>query len=203
MKTTVSMAGRPTGISSRLRRAKGRRKRWLAPNGQVVDLPVVVDHVTLDERTGETTCVVEAHVDLVGGAPELVEVTVRSTRRLDAGFLQRFFRWATPLDIVRCAVPQLLADGEDPCMHDFATDGYPDAADLRRNPLKPLSVEFLAQVAREYLDIGRGYAAVIAARRGVSPRTVVSWIEKARRKGILSEVRPGQFGGRIIPPEQR
>jgi hypothetical protein len=146
---------------------------------------------------------VEATVDRVGGEPRLVEVVVRGRDGLDPVFLQRFFRWSTPLDVVRRTLPELIAAGVDPFRHDYATDGYPDAADLRRRFQSARSDEFLEQIAREYLAVGRGYARAIAANRGVSARTVVSWVEKARRRGILSGVRQGQFGGRIVPREQR
>jgi len=37
----------------------------------------------------------------------------------------------------------------------------------------------------------------------VSQRTVVSWVEKARRRGILTRVRPGSYGGEIVPRTKR
>jgi hypothetical protein len=43
----------------------------------------------------------------------------------------------------------------------------------------------------------------MAAERHVSPRTVVSWIEKARRRGILTRVPQGGYGGEIIPRSRR
>ena len=47
--------------------------------------------------------------------------------------------------------------------------------------------------------IGRGYARTIAAERNVSQRTVVSWIEKARARGILSATTAGRMGGEVRP----
>jgi transposase len=66
-----------------------------------------------------------------------------------------------------------------------------------------LSDPFLEEIAREYLRIGRGYARAIASERHVSERTVVSWVEKARRRGILTRVPPGSFGGTIVPKSRR
>ena len=68
---------------------------------------------------------------------------------------------------------------------------------------EPLGDAFLEDVARQYLAIGRGYARAIAAERHVSQRTVVSWIEKARRRGILTRVPAGSFGGTIVPKARR
>jgi hypothetical protein len=190
-------------VSSRLRRAGGTRGTWQAPNGQSVDLPVVLDSVRIDEESGRLIWGVEARVELIEGEPRLVEVRISEERGLDTVKLQRFFRWNTPLDVVKRTVPELLRNGVDPFGHDYATDGYPDAADLSRSTTTRLSDSFLEELARQYLEVGRGSAGVIADHRGVSKRTVVSWIEKARKRGILSPVRPGQWGGRIVPREER
>ena len=50
------------------------------------------------------------------------------------------------------------------------------------------------------LKIGsRGYAATLAQAYQVSPRTVVSWVEKARARGILTATTPGVAGGTVPP----
>jgi hypothetical protein len=168
----------------------------------VVDLPVIVDHVNVHPQSGELVWIVEARVDLVHGQPELVSVHMEAKPCLDPVMLQRFFRWATPVEIVRRTVPTLLERGIDPYLHEYPLEGYPDAAELDRRHSNKLSHDFLEEVARQYLEIGRGYARVIAQQRGVSERTVVSWVQKARKRGILSPVRPGQYGGRLIPADE-
>lgn len=194
---------RPAGITSRVRRAPGQRKIWRAGNGQQVELPLIVDHVTIDAGSGECRCVTEARIDLVDGKPKLVEVRIEGNPSLDPVYLQRFFRWATPVEIVRHTLPSLLERGIDPFQHDYATDGYPDAAVIERKPTNALSNAFLEEVARQYVEIGHGYARVIAQQRGVSERTVVSWVQKARKRGILSATTPGRRSGKVIPPERR
>jgi len=53
------------------------------------------------------------------------------------------------------------------------------------------------QSPNQYRRRGCGYADELSTRFQASRRTVVSWVEKARRRGILSPVRPGQFGGKL------
>jgi hypothetical protein len=197
------LSQRPAGQSSRVRPAKGPRSRWIAKNGQAVDLPLIVDNINVHAESGECIWSIEARVDLVSGQPELIDMHLTTTTCLDTVMLQRFFRWATPVEIVRRTIPVLLDEGIDPYAHDYATDGYPDAADINRKSTNALSEGFLEEVARQYVEIGRGYARAIAHQRGVSKRTVVSWIQKARRRGILSAVKPGQYGGRVVPKAER
>ena len=101
------------------------------------------------------------------------------------------------------AFPILLERGIDPFDADLPLSGFPEAAALDRPPNQPLTDTFLEEIAREYLSIGRGYARAIAAERRVSERTVVSWVEKARKQGILTRVRPGSYGGEIVPKSKR
>ena len=68
---------------------------------------------------------------------------------------------------------------------------------FRRERRQP-SDEFLEEIAQQYLAVGRGYAEVIASERGVARRTVVSWVEKARKRGILSATKPGSSGGSLL-----
>ena len=196
-------ANRPDGLSSRVRLAEGSRNKWVARNGQTVDLPLIVDLVEIHPDSGECTFFTEVRIELVSGQPQLVDTHLIGMPCLDPVRLQRFFRWATPLDIVRRTVPSLLKRGIDPYSHEYATDGYPDAANIDQKPNNTLSVGFLEEVTQQYLSIGRGYAREIAKQRGVSERTVVSWIQKARKRGILSPVKPGQYGGELIPELNR
>lgn len=188
---------RPLGVSSRVREVAGKAKIWTASNGQQVRLPLIVDHMNIDEKSGNQTWLVEAKVDLVEMAPELISVHVEATSGLDAVVLQRFFRWVTPLEVVRFAIPTLLEKGINPLCYDFPTEGFPDAAHIGAPVNKRLSDEFLLQLAQEYVDIGRGYAKTIAQRRGVSPRTVVSWVEKARKRGFIEPTKPGRRSTRL------
>ena len=48
-----------------------------------------------------------------------------------------------------------------------------------------------------------GYAQAIAAERGIAERTVVSWVEKARRRGILTKVPAGSNGDEVVPRSHR
>lgn len=193
---------RPTGISSRLHTAPGPRYAWTAPNGQSVSLPVTLDIIDV-KPDGTVAWSVEAVVDLIGEAPKVTSISISSTQGLDLARLQQKFRWATPLEVVTRMVPALLENGQDPFNFDYPPNGYPDAAVYPRQARNQLSDEFLEDVARRYLALGRGYATVIAAERDVSPRTAVSWVEKARARGILSASRPGAHGGQIVPEAER
>jgi transposase-like protein len=66
-----------------------------------------------------------------------------------------------------------------------------------------LTDEFLEGIVKAYLESGRGYAKKIAVIRGVSERTVVSWIQKARERGILSKTRPGSRGGELTSARKK
>ena len=183
---------RPTGTSSKLTRLRGASEAWLAPNGQVVELPVEVDLVHKEEINNSVVWVVVAKIALVNEAPSLVSLKMEGSPRLDPEHLQRFFRWRTPLEIVLHTVPQLIAKGVDPYSYDYATTGYPEAAFYDRPLNKRLSDEFLQTIAQMYSSIGRGYACAIAGEYGVSRRTVVSWVEKARKRGLLPPTKAGK-----------
>jgi len=185
-------SARPPGASSRLRKASGPKSTWIAPNGQSVELPVEVDLVKVDEVSEEVQWGFLARVDLVGSKPAIASLEAHGFPALAPSYLQLYFRWQTPLDIVLIAVPEIMSQGIDPYAYDYAPDGYPDAADINPAPNKRLSDEFLEQVATQYQQIGRGYAREIALQRGVSRRTAVSWIEKARKRGILPPTMPGK-----------
>lgn len=196
------LGSRPTGISSRLHAAPGPRSEWASPGEQMVDLPVTLDLVNVLPG-GAVAWTVDATVDLVDNVPHVVSVKLAATRGLDLQVLQRKFRWATPLEVVTRMVPALLADGQDPYSFDYPPNGYPDAAEYPRRSHHQLTDAFLEDVARRYLDLGRGYSTAIAAERDVTPRTAVSWIEKARERGILSAGQAGAHGGRINPKSER
>lgn len=167
-------------------------------------MPVVFDLAMLDVDSGADVFRFEATVDLVDGSPTLVHFVATAANGLDTVRLQREFRWATPVDVVTRLVPAIIAAGGDPFDHEFPAEGFPEVIDASIGPAnRELSDEFLEGIAREYLSIGRGYATSMAISRGVSRRTVVSWVEKARQRGILTRVSPGSHGGEIVPAGKR
>ena len=191
------------GVTSRIRPAAGRKRRWRISDEHSFPLPVIVDHMSVDPETGEVGWLVEATIDLVDNEPALVRMNAHVPAGIDPYRMQREFRWASPVDVVRVGVPGLLERGIDPFDYDLPLTGFPEAAELRRPSNEQLTDEFLEEIARQYLAIGRGYAKQIAAERHVSQRTVVSWVEKARRRGILTRVRAGSYGGEIVPKSRR
>ena len=190
---------RPAGISSRIARVGGEpRHPWIS--GEVtVDLPVIVDWVNVDPDTGAELVRIEATIDLVDGQPEIVSMSLVSPIGLNLVTLQRDFRWASPLEVVTGLVPRCIAEGTDPFEADLPVTDFPAAAIQPVRSRRALSDEFLTTVAREYLVRGRGYAASLAEEYYVSPRTVVSWVEKARARGLLSAPPTrGAAGGRLM-----
>jgi hypothetical protein len=163
----------------------------------VVDLPVTVDWVS----AGAAGCAdirIEATIDLVDAVPQIVEMTFQAPTGLDPTALQRDFRWASPLEVVTGLMPALLDAGIDPFDTDLPLTGFPAVATRPRARQRILSDQFLTTIAREYTLRGRGYAASLAEEYVVSPRTVVSWIEKARTRGLLTRpATPGAVGGQI------
>ena len=198
----MALESEPT-VRSRIRPAKGRQRLWQIDDDRQFPLPVIVDHEGTDPDTGARLWLIEATVDLVNGEPALVRMDAQAPAGIDPYRMQREFRWASPLEIVVSGVPSLLARGVDPFAIDLPLSGFPEAATLQQPPNERLSDEFLEAIAREYLAIGRGYARSIAADRGVSQRTVVSWVEKARRRGILTRVPVGSYGGSIVAKGRR
>lgn len=191
------------GVTSRVRPAPGRKRQWRISEELSFPLPVIVDHSSIDPATGERQWVFEATIDLVDGSPALVRMDCRVPGGFDTHRMQREFRWASPVDIVTVAVPQLLARGIDPFDYDLPLTGFPEAANVNGPPNEPLTDDFLESIAQEYLAIGRGYAKTIAQERHVSERTAVSWVEKARRRGILTRVPAGSYGGQVVPRSKR
>lgn len=189
---------RPFGISSRFIRADGPRHAWTT-GAVTIDLPVIVDWVHVDPETGDESVRIEALVDLVGDQPEIVKMSLTARDGLDLAALQRDFQWASPLSAVTGILPRLIDGGSDPFGVDLPVTGFPAVAiqPLRRRGV--LSDEFLTTIAREYLARGRGYAASLAEEYFVTARTVVSWVEKARARGILSAPpAKGAAGGRLL-----
>lgn len=188
---------RPVGVSSRLRAASGTPHVWNAGDGIQVRLPLIVDYVVTGD-SGSEDMRIEATVDLVEGRPAIIEMSLVRPQGLDVAALQRTFRWQTPLDVVERMVPRLMAQGIDPFAVDLPVTGFPEVASGSRTGQGRLSDAFLRDIAEEYLRCGRGYAKRIAIERQVSPRTVVSWVVKARERGILGPApKPGAFGGQL------
>ena len=194
----MGAASRLTRVSSRFVRADGPRHPWTT--GEVtVDLPVIVDWVQTDPTTGDATIRINARVDLVEGEPQIVQMSLTAPAGLDLAVLQREFRWATPLNAVMGLLPRLIASGSDPFAADLPLTGFPAVAVQPIRHRRVLTDEFLTTIAREYLARGRGYAASLAQEYFVTPRTVVSWVEKARARKILSApATPGATGGRLL-----
>lgn len=189
---------RPPGVSSRITRAKGTRSRW-STDGMVIDLPVIVDWVFVDPADTTERVRIEARIDLVDDEPAIVQMSFVSDSGLDLVTLQRDFRWSTPLEVVVGLVPRLLREGIDPFAVDLPVTGFPAAAlqPIRRRGV--LTDEFLTMIARQYLIRGRGYAASISQEYSVSRRTAISWVEKARSRGLLSPPpRRGAVGGNLL-----
>lgn len=194
----MGAAPRLTGVSSRFVPADGPRHPWTT--GEVtVDLPVIVDWVQADPNTGDAAIRINARVDLVEGQPQIVQMSLVAPAGLDLAALQREFRWVTPLNAVMGILPRLIASGSDPYAADLPVTGFPAVAVQPIRHRRILTDEFLTTIAREYLARGRGYATGLAQEYFVTPRTVVSWVEKARTRKILSAPpTPGATGGRLL-----
>ena len=102
------------GVTSRMRPAPGRKRLWRISPEQSFPLPVIVDHMFVDPDTGELGWLIEATIDLVDGDPALVRMNAHVPGGLDPYRMQREFRWASPLELVRDGVPILLERGIDP-----------------------------------------------------------------------------------------
>lgn len=191
------------GFTSRISPAPGRKRKWHINDIHSFPLPVIVDHMYVDPETRELGYLVEATVSLIDDEPRLTRVDLRAPGGIDLVRMQREFRWASPLEIVQRSIPIMLERGIDPFSFDLPLSGFPEAAELTGPVNAPLTDEFLEEIAREYLAIGRGYATAIGRERQVTPRTVVSWVEKARRRGILTRVPKGGIGGQIVPRTKR
>jgi hypothetical protein len=85
---------------------------------------------------------------------------------VDARYLQVFFRWATPIDVVARTVPNLLERGIDPFKHEYASSGYPEDFDSSKKVNARLSDEFLEKIAQQYINVGRDMRKLSLARGG-------------------------------------
>lgn len=194
-------SGRPdVGTTSRLSRIGKAQHFWDLPCGELFPFPVVLDIQHVDPQTNQLEWRFEAYLDLVAGKPSMTSLHAFNPSGLDTSYLQTFFRWHSPLDVIEKMVPSLVAAGQDPFEFDYPANGYPDAAQMGRHPLSRLSDAFLSDVAAQYRQIGRGYTEILADHYGVSHRTVVSWVEKARKRGILGKTTPGKIGE--LPKDQ-
>lgn len=194
MDKTVEGMERRIGVTSRLRRLDGREQIWFLPDGGKLSFPVALDIQSVAADSHNLEWRIDAHMTLQNGVPIMAALHITNPSGIDPAHMKAFFRWETPLDVVRILVPDLVRRGVDPFDYSYPTRGFPDAAISSRHPLSPLTDEFLHEIADQYRAIGRGYAAKIAAEFGVSKRTAISWVEKARKKGILGKTRPGKFG---------
>jgi hypothetical protein len=191
-------------LTSHLRRTDGPHEPWTTQDGVVIDLPVVFDLVMTDPASGAEAWRVEATIGLCGGDPALTQMLVKAAPGaggLDTEVLQGRFRWATPVEAVTRLVPLLIRAGKDPFAEEFPVDGYPEVTQRAKSTV--LSDTFLEDVARDYLVLGRGYAKILADKHSVAPRTVISWVEKARDRGILTRTSSGRTGGQLVPPSKR
>lgn len=191
------------GITSRIRHADGPRSAWNIADGLSFELPCIVDHMCVDPDTWELVWLVEAYIDLVDGDPKLVRMDAKCPGGIDPVAMQRDFRWASPVDVVTRLVPSLLAAGIDPYDHDLPLTGFPDVTHPEHRSGTRLTDAFLEDIVRRYLALGRGYADVLAREYVVSRRTVISWVEKARQRGILSAADQGKVGGTYVHNSKR
>jgi hypothetical protein len=118
------------GVTSRIRPAAGRKRIWQIDDKVSFSLPVVVDHMYVDPATHQLGYHIQATIDLVEGEPALTRIDVRAPQGIDVVRMQREFRWASPLEIVRRTIPILLGRGIDPFAFDLPLTGYPAAAEL-------------------------------------------------------------------------
>lgn len=173
---------------SSVRPGDGKTRRWAAPNGQAVPFPLIVtaweDHPVLHERLWT----VSAKVDLVDRRPSVVDVHFLAEDGLDLDRLQRDFRWKAPVELVTVWVPDVLAAGGDFTELEPPADWW--TPDIRHE----LTDDFLGEIADEYLRQGRGYAKAMAIKYRTTERTIRSWVDKARQRGVLGPA-PGR--GRI------
>ena len=189
--------------TSRLHRVGDRRHYWQAPNGTEVELPAMLDLIWREHDNGPELFRVEAVVSLVFNAPHVTSVSFVAREGLDLSALQHSFNWQTPLDIVCQLIPKLIKAGIDPFEYSYPVDGYAEDKPLETKQKQKLTDAFLETIAEEYLRYGRGYPEKMSQVRGVPKRTIISWVEKARQRGILTYVSRGQVGGRIVPRDRR
>lgn len=135
----------------------------------------------------------------MAGAPTATTIALTSPRGLDLQHLQRDFRWATPMRLIT----DYLATHDDGTDKLYGKWQRPQAPAPMVQP-NELDDDFLEEVARAYLAAGTRYSREFADLYGVAPRSVIRWIDLARRRGILTRPdQPGRVGGRIVPQSKR
>ena len=167
--------------------------------GREVRFPVVTTFEVRANPETQLLLTLAATVDLRQGSPAIVDMRFVSERGLELAVLQSTFKWQTSLRVV---TNYLLAadDGSNQCYDTWQplTGVQPFVA------ATDLDDEFLEQIAQEYLEAGRGYSAVLSSRYGISKRSAVRWVEKARARGILTKPsKTGAVGGQIVPRSER
>lgn len=134
---------------------------------------------------------VTIHVTVDTDPRVITRMTFESERGLNLQALQRDFKWKTPLDLM--------------CDHDGPYGKWIQAeTETVIKPPTELTDDFLEQVARDYLRVGRGYPTALGAKYGAPPRTVVRWMQLARARGIITHPpRVGAVGGELVPKSRR
>ena len=177
---------RQAGISSRARFLTPNGKSWSAPLGISVPMPIAID---IQERDGLGRLLwqVDVTVDLVGDELSVTHAVFHADNGLDLRKLQLHFRWQTPIDIATHLIPKVIKESGQIENFDLPLDGFPDAVLPGKRIYNNLTDEFLAQIVWHKRQVGKGYAKSLAEARGVPVRTVISWMEKAKRRGLLKK----------------
>ena len=165
--------------SSTVENAEGRRRAWTAPNGAAVVLPVTVTYREQDDLTGEVVGSLVARVELIDGRPQTVSFHFEAPDGALEPRMQRDFRWSSPREIVETWMAEVIARGGDPLTEPVPLDYW---APPGRQELTP---DFLDEIAEQYHELGYGYANVLARKYQTTPRTVRSWVERAKKIGII------------------
>jgi len=178
--------------SSRVRPGVGAQERWVAANGASVPLPLVVVLFDVDATSGRETWRFEVTVELVDGAPQATRYDLKNINGFNPVFMEKMFRWGTPLHVVTFHLPVLISEGIDIWQAELPFDARSGAdPETGRH-----TDEFLLHIVEEYERIGSGYAKELSALYGVAPRTVVSWMEKARKRGLAAPATKGRINRR-------
>lgn len=177
------------GTSSRIEPGVGTQSLWVAPNGASVPFPLIVVLSHVDSASGQETWRFEATAELVDGQPKVTRYDLKNIKGFNPVFMEKMFRWGTPLHIVTSHLPDLISDGVDIWEAEIPVDARSNADPITGQ----LHDDFLLHIVGEYERIGRNYAQELAALYGVAPRTVVSWMEKARKRGLAAPANRGRI----------
>lgn len=185
--SNAAQAMRAAGISSRARKITPQTGTWRAGNGIEVPMPISID-ILENDGMGRLLWQVDVLVDVdAHGELQLTHAQFQAESGLDLRKLQLHFRWQTPIDIVQNLIPRLMAQGSDFEAAELPLDDFPDAVRAGKRIYNDLTDEFLAQVVWHKRTMGKGYAKNLAEARGVPVRTVISWMEKAKKRGLLQK----------------